>query len=81
MGATLVCSHILAGTPPLGDVTLRGEGPAWNYVRLCGECTRLSRVPGGLIVMLPKAPAAVKPRTLTALDDYIANRPTKGDTP
>lgn len=70
MGATLVCSHILAGERPTGDVTLR-EGLTWSYVRLCQACTRLSRVPGGLIVTLPKAPEAPKPRARTVLDNYI----------
>jgi hypothetical protein len=70
MGSTLVCSHVLAGERPTYSVTLR-EGLAWHYVRLCDSCSRLSQVPGGLKVRLPKAPEAPQTGTRTALADYI----------
>lgn len=69
--ATLVCPHILDGEQPTGDATLRGEGLTWHYVRLCSTCYRLSKVPGGLRIMLPKAPKAPPTRTRTSLDHYI----------
>jgi hypothetical protein len=72
-GTTLVCAHVHKGERPTGDVTLLVEGDS-HYVRLCEACTRLSKVPGGLHIELPKPRPGPVPRRRTAVDDYIEQR-------
>jgi hypothetical protein len=72
-GTTLVCTHVQKGERPAGDVTLLVEGDS-HFVRLCEACTRLSKVPGGLHVDLPKAQSSPLTRRRTSVDDYIDQR-------
>ena len=73
-GTTLVCSHIAHGVRPVGDVSLLVDGDS-HFVRLCDPCARLSKIPGGLHIDLPRRRLPTPPRPATSLSAYLEGLP------